>query len=171
MNKEKKGQLITELHEKFKRGKAAFIAEYRGLNAEQIARLRRQLKDTSGEIKVAKNTLARLALKGTDKESLTGFFDGPTAIALSYDNPVATANVLTRFIKDQSGLRLRGGILGDRVVSLEEIRALSELPSRDVLLGRLIGVIKGIPGGLVGVLSGIPRKFLGTIEAVKAKRQ
>jgi len=171
LDRDEKGLLIEDLRKRFEGVKAAFVAEYCGINVEELTKLRRLLKATSADFRVTKNTLARLALKGTDKEPLIEFFDGPTAIALSYEDPVVTAGVLTRFAKDQPYLRLKAGVLGGKVINLEEIKALSEIPPREVLLGRLVGLLKATSGNLVYVLGGIQRKFVGTLEAIKAKKQ
>lgn len=170
MNKDEKVQVVADLRKKFEGVRAAFVAEYRGINVEELTKLRRLLKDTSADFRVTKNTLVRLALKGTDKEPLIEFLEGPTAIALSYEDPVVTAGVLARFAKEQPYLRLKAGVLGGKVINLEEIKALSEIPPREVLLGRLVGLLKATSWNLVYVLGGIQRKFIGTLEAIKTKK-
>src|SRR5690606_19740836 len=110
--KENKQQLINELHEKLLSAKAVFLADFRGMNVTQATELRNELRKASVEYRVVKNTLLDLASQGTDKVSLTPHFAGPTAIAFSYDDPVAAAKVLTRCAKDQQAtFKLKAAVL------------------------------------------------------------
>ena len=106
MNKTNKQQVVTELHEKLQRAQAVFLADFRGMNVEQATQLRNDLRKANVEYKVVKNTLLDLASRDTDKESLQPHFTGPTAVALSYDDPVAAAKVLSRFAKEQQASRI-----------------------------------------------------------------
>jgi len=111
IRKEKK-QLVSELQEKFKKAKAAFVADYKGLKVEQMTTLRKSLRDASAEFKVVKNTLAMIAVKDAGAEPLKDHFEGTTAVAMSYADPVAAAKILTQFAKDEPKLKLRVGLLG-----------------------------------------------------------
>ncbi|OGP07087.1 MAG: 50S ribosomal protein L10, partial [Deltaproteobacteria bacterium GWA2_42_85] len=123
------------------------------------------------EFKVVKNTLAKIAIKEAGAESLKDYFDGTTAVAMSYADPVAAAKILTQFAKDEPNLKIRVGLLGGKLLNLNEIKALSELPSREVLLGKLVGMLRAVPTNLVGVLSGVPRQLVYTLVAIQAKKQ
>ncbi len=171
MIREEKKQLVNELQEKLKKVKAAFVADYKGLKVEQMTALRKSLRAVSVEFKVVKNTLARIAIKDAGAQSLKDYFEGTTAVAMSYADPVATAKILAQFAKDEPKFKLKAGLLGGKIMNLKEIMALSELPPRDVLLGKLAGVLSAVPRGLVGVLSGVPRKFVYTLAAIQAKKQ
>ena len=171
MIKEEKVKLVNELQDKFKKAKAAFVADYKGLKVEQMTTLRKSLRDASAEFKVVKNTLAMIAVKDAGAEPLKDHFEGTTAVAMSYADPVAAAKILTQFAKDEPKLKLRVGLLGGKVMNLNEIKALSELPPREILLGRFVGMLNAVPTGLVRVLSGVPRKFVYTLAAIKNSKQ
>ncbi|MBI3398693.1 MAG: 50S ribosomal protein L10 [Deltaproteobacteria bacterium] len=170
MIREEKEKLVAEFEDKFKKAKAAFIADYKGLKVEQMTSLRKSLRDASVDLKVVKNTLAKIAIKDTDAEPLKGYFAGTTAVAMSYADPVAAAKILTQFVKDEPNLKLKVGFLGGKILNLNEIKTLAELPSREILLGKLVGMLKAVPTGLVGVLSGVSRKFVYTLAAIQAKK-
>ncbi|HBO84531.1 MAG: 50S ribosomal protein L10 [Deltaproteobacteria bacterium GWC2_42_11] len=171
MNKEEKASQVKDLHDRFKRAKAAFIADYRGLKVSDVTALRKSLRGATVDFKVIKNTLARIAVKGTDGESLNNFFEGTTAVAFSYGDPVMAAKVLSQFASEQSNFKLKAGLLGNRVIDVSVIRSLSELPSREILLGKLVGLMSSAGAGrLVNVLCGVPRKFVYTLDAIKAKK-
>ncbi len=171
MIREGKKQFVNELQEKLKKANAAFVADYKGLKVEQMTALRKSLRDASVEFKVVKNTLARIAIKDTGAQSLKDYFEGTTALAMSYRDPVATAKILAQFAKDEPKFKLKAGLLGGKIMNLNEINVLSELPPREVLLGKLAGVLAAVPRGLVGVLSGVPRKFVYTLAAIKNSKQ
>lgn len=97
MNKENKQQVVTELHDKLDRAKAVFLADFRGLNVGKVTEIRNELRKAEVEYKVVKNTLLELAVRDTDKQALSDHFAGPTAVALSYTDPVAAAKVLSRY--------------------------------------------------------------------------
>lgn len=171
MIREEKKQLVNELQEKLKKVKAAFVADYKGLKVEQMTALRKSLRAVSVEFKVVKNTLARIAIKDAGAQSLKDYFEGTTAVAMSYADPVATAKILAQFAKDEPKFKLKAGLLDGKIMNLKEITALSELPPREVLLGKLAAVLSAASRGLVGVLSGVPRKFVYTLAAIQAKKQ
>lgn len=171
MQREEKNRLVGELNEKFKKARAAFVADYKGLKVGQLTTLRKSLRDASVDFKVVKNTLAKIAIKDAQQAPLSEHLEGTTAVAISYADPVAAAKILTQFSKDEPNLKLKAGMLGGKLIGLNEIKALSELPSREILLGKLLGTLKATPANLVGVLSGVPRKFVYTLSAIQAKKQ
>ena len=148
MNKESKQQVVAELHEKLQRAKAVFLADFRGMNVGKATDLRNELRKASVEYRVVKNTLLDLASRETDKESLSPHYIGPTAIAFSYDDPVAAAKVLSRFAKEQQAtFKLKAGILSGKVISVADIQALADLPSREVLIAKLVSAQSNPCGG------------------------
>lgn len=171
LTKEEKKVLVGEFHDRFERAEAAFIADYSGIDVEGISRLRQMLRDASSELKVVKNTLAKIAVKGTQAESLSERFVGSTAIAFSYKDAAHTAKTLTQFAKEQPNLDIKVGVLGDKVLEPAEIKNLASLPSRDELLAYLMGLLTNVPAGLVGVLGGVPRKLLYALVALGEKKQ
>lgn len=172
MNKESKEQVVAELHEKLQRAKAVFLADFRGMNVGKATDLRNELRKASVEYRVVKNTLLDLASRETDKESLSPHYIGPTAIAFSYDDPVAAAKVLSRFAKEQQAtFKLKAGILSGKVISVADIQALADLPSREVLIAKLLGTMQAPIANFVGVLAAVPASFVRALGAIKAQKE
>jgi len=172
LKKEKKQQVVAELHEKLSRAKAVFLADFRGMSVGKATSLREELRKASVEYKVVKNTLLELAARETDKESLSANYVGPTAIALSYDDPVSAAKVLSRFAKEQQAIfKLKAGILSGKVISVADIQALADLPSREVLLAKLLGSMQAPTANFVGVLAAVPGSFVRLLDAIRIQKE
>ena len=171
MNRKEKERVVSELHEKLQELRAVIVTDYRGLNVEEITRLRRQLGEASVEYRVVKNTLMRLASKETSLEGLSDLFVGPTAMAFSNNDPLAPARVLLEFSKDIPMLEIKGGLVEGRVVGPHEIAAMAKLPGREVLLGNLLRLLKGGHFHLVNVLSAHIRKLVQVLEVIRVTRQ
>ncbi len=167
----KKQEIVGELKEKFERSKVVIATNYVGLNVAQMNALRRKLRETGSEYHVVKNTLLHRAAEGNTAESLREYFKGNTAVAFHLSDPVAPAKVLIDFMKENEKLVIKAGSLGGKLVSVDGIKALADLPSRDVLLGQLLSVMNGVPTSLVRVLSGVPQKLLNVLTAIKDQRQ
>jgi large subunit ribosomal protein L10 len=165
LNRKEKEQLVTDLGEKVKGFKAAVLTNYRGLNVEQINHLRQRLREEKISYHVVKNTLMKLASKGTDLEKLNTFFEGPTAIAISYGDPVLLAKVLSEFIKTIPSLEIKVGLIQGKVASSEEVKALATMPSREVLFSQILGGIQGSAIQLGAVLYNALQQVLGIIQA------
>lgn len=171
MNKESKQQVVAELHDKLQRAKAVFLADFRGMNVGKATELRNELRKAAVEYKVVKNTLLDLASRDTDKESLQPFFIGPTAVALSYDDPVAAAKVLSKFAKEQQAtFKLKAGVLTGKAISVPDIQALADLPSREVLIAKLLGTMQAPTANFVGVLAAVPGSFVRALAAIRDKK-
>lgn len=171
MNKDNKEQLVSELAERLASAKAAFLADYRGLNVEQVNKLRNELRAAGVEYRVVKNTLLRLASKGTSTECLDPFLAGPTAIAIAGQDPVAPAKILNEFAKANAKFELKGGALEGKALSVEDIKALAELPSREQLLARMLGSLSAPATNFVGVLAAIPRSLVQVLAAIQDKKE
>jgi len=170
VKKSSKEQVVAELAAKLATAKATFVADYRGLNVDQVNKLRGELRDAGVEYQVVKNTLLRLAAKGTGTECLDPHLAGPTAIAIAPTDPVAPAKVLTEFAKANSKFELKGGALDGKELSVSEISALSELPSREVLLAKVLGSVNAPASNFVGVLAAIPRSLVQALAAIQEKK-
>ena len=171
MNIDEKKKIVDDLNERFSRSKVLILTDYKGLNVSKINDLRRRLLNVEAEFKVAKNSLFIRASQGTDAALIKEHFKGPSAVALSYDDPVASAKVLSEFVKENNELELQAGVLDGKVMGLNEITALSVLPSRDILLGQLLSVLNGVPTALVTALGDIPRRFVNLLQAVKDQKE
>ncbi len=165
MNRKEKELIISDLSKKIEGYKAVVLTHYRGLNVEQINRLRKRLREEKVDYHVIKNTLMRLASKGTDLEKLNDYFEGPTAIAISYGDPILLAKVLSEFIKTQPSLEIKVGLIEGRVAPPEDVKALATMPSREVLLAQILGGIQMSGGQVVGAILSILQQMLGVVQA------
>ena len=168
--KTEKAALIDDIHGRFAKAQMAVVAEYRGLGVEELRTLRIKLRIAGGEFKVVKNTLARKAAEGTGLADMREYFDGPIGVALGYEDPAALAKAIKEFAGQQEKLKLRSAVLEGRLLDLAGLARVAALPSRQVLLGRLVGQMQAPVTGLVGSLQGIVRKYVATMGAVLAKR-
>lgn len=139
---EKKKQVVAEIADKLTRSKATILTDYRGLNVSQLTELRKQLREAGVDYQVLKNTMTRRATAQTNLTELDDKLVGPTAIAFSNDDVVAPAKVLHKFSKENKELEIKGGVVEGRVVSLDQIKELAELPSREGLLSMLLSVLQ-----------------------------
>ena len=167
-----KEEKVVALHTKFVDAKAAILADYSGLNVQQLAELRSQLREAAVELHVVKNTLARRAVEETGFVPLADHFVGPISVAFSQSDAVAMAKALTEYAKKEPKLNVRVGLVEGQVLSPGQITALAELPPREVLLGRMLSSMQSPLAGLVGVLQGVLRQLVYVLQAVKdAKEQ
>ena len=171
MNRSDKESVVGELQGTFSKAQIAVVTDYRGLTVQVLQELRRELKKGDAEFRVAKNTLLRMAVQGTSFEPLTEFFKGTTAVAVSDEDPVSVAKALVEFAKTNPKLEIRGGVLDGKMVTLDELTALSKLPSRDVLLAQLLSCMQSVPTGFVRVLAGVPQQMLYLLQAVKDQKE
>ncbi len=141
MLRSEKETLQAELNEKFARAKTVIIAEFKKLDVDTVNRLRRKLRDGKVEWKVLKNTIARRAAKGTSLEAISDSFVGPVAAAISYDDVVAPAKILTEFIKDLESVKIRSAIIDGKKSGVADITALAKLPSLNVLRAMILSTI------------------------------
>jgi large subunit ribosomal protein L10 len=135
-----KAELVSSLNQVFKDTGVIVVAHYAGLNVADMTDLRAKMRDAGASVKVAKNRLAKLALKGTDAETIADLFTGPTVIAYSND-PVAAPKVASDFAKSNDKLVILGGAMGGTNLDADGVKALAALPSLDELRGKLVGLI------------------------------
>jgi large subunit ribosomal protein L10 len=165
LNRKEKAQVVSDLGERVKGFQAVVLTNYRGLNVEQINHLRQRLREEKISYHVVKNTLMKLASKGTDLEKLDNYFEGPTAMAISYGDPVLLAKILSEFVKTQPSLEIKVGLIQGKVASPEEVKSLATMPSREVLFGQILGGIQGAASQLGGVIYNAIQQALGIIQA------
>jgi len=166
-----KVEKVEVLHEKFAGSKGAILSDFRGLNVQQMAELRIQLRAVDVELQVVKNTLARRAVEATVYAPLADHFTGPTSVAFAADDVVAMAKALTTYAKRQPKLEIRAGLVEGKVVLADGISALADLPPREVLLARMLGGLQGPAAGLVGVLQAVLRQLLYALLAIKQAKE
>ncbi len=170
MNREQKAQAVESLKERFQKTSVTLLAEYQGLTVSELTKLRQELRKNDAELKVLKNTLAGLAIKGTELEPLTKLFVGPTAVVTSEKDPVTPAKVLVKFAKEFEKAKIKGGFLSGKVMDAAQIETLSKLPSREEMLAKLLGSMNAPAQNLVNVMSAIPRKLATVLAAIRDKK-
>ncbi|MEY2422690.1 MAG: large subunit ribosomal protein [Acidimicrobiaceae bacterium] len=157
--------VVDEVREKFSAAGAAVLTEYRGLNVAAISQLRRQLREAGGEYKIYKNTLVRFATHDLGLE-IDELLTGPTAITFIEGDAAAVAKALRDYARINPALVVKGGLLGTKPLSADQIRALAELPSREVLLSQLAGAMAAPMQQFAGLLQALPRNLAYGLKAL-----
>ncbi len=139
---EAKKAVVTEIADKMKASASMVVVDYRGLNVAQATELRKQLREAGVEFKVYKNSMARRAAEASGLEGLNEHLTGPNAIAFSTEDVIAPARVLNNFAKDNEALEIKAGVIEGSIASVEEVKALATLPSREGLLSMLLSVLQ-----------------------------
>jgi len=166
-----KKRITDDLQGRLKKSTIVILTDYKGLDVSAMNALRRKLREANAEYQVAKNSLLVRASEGSDVALIKDQFKGPSAIALSYDDPVAPAKVLTDFLKENKNLEIKVGVLNGKMVDFEGIKALSSLPSREVLLAHVLSTMNAVPTSLVTALSDVPRRLLNVLQAITEQKE
>ena len=161
-----KVEVVEEFTKKVQSAKSAVVTGYTGLTVEEVTELRAKLFHAKVEYHVVKNNLARIALNKANITVLDDLLVGPTAIALAMEDSVAPARVLSKFAKDHEKLSVKGGWMDGKKITVQDIKAMANLPSREVLLGKMLGSMKSPVSGIVQVLAGPARKLVYALNAV-----
>jgi large subunit ribosomal protein L10 len=168
---EAKQQITEDLHERFAKSAIIVLTDYKGLDVTSINDLRRKLRESNVEYQVVKNSLLVRASEDTEVAAIKDHFKGPSAVAISYDDPVAPAKVLTEFAKDNKKLEIKVGVLNGKVLDVQAIKALASLPSREVLLAQFLATLNAVPGSFVRTLAEIPRSLVNVLTAIKDQKE
>jgi len=168
LNRTEKEEVISKLHEKMAKAKAAILAEPRGLNVATVTELRKKFRDAQIDYKIVKNTLAQRAAKGTPVEPLAEQFVGPTALVMSYGDVVAPAKILADFAKDRDNFRIRTGVVEGKVIDAKGVQALARMPGLKELRGKIAGLIAQ-PATRLARIIGTPGQKLA--QVVKARQE
>lgn len=168
---EVKKQIVLEVKEKMEKSKGIIFYDYRGLNVEEVTELRNRFREAGVEYHVIKNSMLKRAADMLEIKGLDQYLAGPTAVAFGYSDPVAPAKVLVEFVKKVKKTEIKSGVLGTKVIDLNGIQALAQLPSREQLLAQLAGTLNAPITGLARSLSGIICKLGYALNAVKDQKQ
>jgi large subunit ribosomal protein L10 len=164
--KEKKAQIIDSLQEVISKCSVGVLTDYRGLTAAEMTELRRQLREAGIEYRVVKNTLARFAVERAGRDELATFFEGPVAIAFGYGDITEPPKALAAYMQETKlEIAIKGGFLADGLLSPAEIEALSKLPSREILLARVVGGIQSPIAALVSRLAAPMTGLVGVLQS------
>ena len=171
MKIDEKKKIVEDLRKKFSKSKVVFITDYKGLDVATINALRRELREADSEYKVVKNSLLIKASEESDVTLIKEYFKGPSAVALGYNDPVAPAKALTGFADKHDKLEIKIGVMDGKLLDLSAIKALSILPSREVLLGQVLSAMAGVPTAFVRALADAPKKLLNVLQAIKDQKE
>ena len=166
-----KDDKIKLIKEKVDKALVAIVTEYKGLSVEEITKLRRALQKDGGDYMVTKNTLAKIAVKGTPFEVLTDSLKGPIALAFGFADQVAPAKALSKFIKETKKGEILGAALDGQLLSAAEAKALANIPSREEIYAKMLGCINSPATGIVGGINGVMSALVRAIAAVRDQKQ
>ncbi len=170
MPRPEKVKIVEGLAGEFDSAGSVFVADYAGLSVTDITDLRAQLRQAGVSIKVAKNTLLRLAAQQAGLPELVGHFTGPTAVAFGQKDPVAGAKVLNEFFTRLERPKVRTFMVDRKSYSGDDLKALAALPPREIVLSQLVAAIESPISGFVSTLDAIIRELIGTVDALAKKR-
>lgn len=165
-----KREVVDVISSKMKAAKAMVFADYRGLTVEQDTELRSALRKAGVDYKVVKNTLTKFAANENGLGELDPYLNGPTAMASSDSDPVAPAKVLSEYAKKYDKLELKVGVVEGKVIDVNGMKALAELPSREVLIARVLGGLNAPISGFANVLNGNIRGLVVALNAIAEQK-
>lgn len=165
-----KQESVDLLKENFKNASAVVFADYKGVTSEEMNFLRRSMRDKKVLVKVAKNNLVRIALKGTPKEQAVDNLAGPVVTCFALGDAVEMAKAVADFAKKVEAFSIKDGFLGDQVVNEAQIKQLATLPSKEQLIAQLLSVMNGPIRNFVCVLNAVQRDFTRVIQAIADKK-
>ena len=171
MRIEEKQQIAEDLRDRLSKSAIVVLTDYKGLDVAAMNDLRRRLRAEGIEYQVVKNTLLIRAAEDNDIALIKDYFKGPSAIALSYDDPIAPAKVLSEFAKENKKLEIKAGVMNGQVLDANAIKALAKLPSREVLLGQFLSALNAIPTSFVRTIAEIPRSFVSVLAAIRDQKE
>lgn len=160
-----KARSIEELTDQLGRAQLTIIADYRGLTVSDLQTLRGNLRPLGAEFHIAKNTLARIAATNAGIEGLDSVLEGPTALVLAYNDIVGPSKAISDFARVSRILAVKGGVMNQKFIAASDVEAVASLPSRDVLHGKLVGMLQSPIARTVGVLGGPSRSLAYLLQA------
>lgn len=170
LRKQEKEQIINDLKEEFTKAKAVVFTDYRGMTVAELSELRKSLHEGNFDYKVVKNTLAKIASKGTPVSIAKDSFIGPVGIAISYDDPVLTIKKILEYSKKNDKLKVNAGVIEGTLCASYELKSVAEIPSRPILLSMLVGVLQSPLNKMVYALNATLSKFKYLLEALKTEK-
>jgi large subunit ribosomal protein L10 len=168
---QEKAEKVKQLKKWFEKADSLLVLHYKGLAVSEASELRGVLKDYDVDLRVLKNTLTRIALSGTSRESLIPFVDGPIAVVFVRGDAAGVARAVRRFSRGRGELFFQGGMIDQTVLTAEQVNRIASLPPREVLLAQLVGQAASPLSGLVGLCAGPVRKMLAVFEAIAEQKE
>ncbi|MBW2066269.1 MAG: 50S ribosomal protein L10 [Deltaproteobacteria bacterium] len=170
LNREEKRVFVEDLHSRLKKAEATFLVDYKGLDVESMNSIRRELRKHNTDFKVIKNRLLKLASRETESAILEKYFSGPNALAIAYEDAVAPAKVLVEGMKEEKHLEIKAGQIGGKIMSVDAINRLAELPGRDELVAQVLSAMQAVPASLVRVLNGVLVQLMNVLKAIEGEK-
>ena len=170
MKKQKKKEIITELKKRIEGSTVTILADYRGMTVKDITALKKKLYEKGAEFKVVKNSLSERAFVAEQFAALKSLLSGPVAILMGFEDPIGPIKVLAKFISENEKPMIKGGVFEGKITTVEEITAISKLPSKEELLAKVVFRVKSPLVGLVFVLKNTIAKLVYALQAVKDKK-
>lgn len=161
---------VSQIKEKVDKAQVAIVTEYKGYSVEEITNLRRALQKEGGDYMVTKNTLAKLAIKGTPYEVLAETLKGPIAIAFGFNDQVAPAKALSKFIKDTKKGEILAAAMDGRLMTAAEAKALATLPSKEEIYAKMLGCVNSPATGIVGSINAVMASLTRAVAAVRDQK-
>lgn len=165
-----KSEKIDEIKSKIEKAQVAVITDYKGLSVEEITNLRRAIQQDGGDYMVTKNTLAKIAIKGTPYEVLADKLTGPVALAFGFKDPVTPAKAVKTFIDKVKKGEILGAVLDGKLLSVEETKKLAALPSKEELIAKLLGSLNSPASGIVGSINAVMAQLTRAMAAVRDQK-
>ncbi len=166
-----KNDKVALIKEKIDKAQVAIVSEYQGLSVEEITKLRREIQKDGGDYMVTKNTLAKIAIKGTPYEVLAETLKGPIAIAFGFNDQVAPAKALSKFIKDTKKGEIIAAAMDGKLLSAAEAKALANLPSKEELYAKMLGCINSPASGIANSVNAVMSSLVRAVAAVRDQKQ
>ena len=165
-----KSEKISQMKEKIEKAKVAIVTDYKGLSVEEITKLRRLIQKEDADYMVTKNTLAKIAIKGTEYEVLADSLTGPVAIAFGFDDQVAPAKALAKFIKETKKGEILAAAMDGKLLSVEETKALATLPSKHEIYAKMLGCINSPASGIANSINAVMSSLTRAMAAVRDQK-
>ena len=170
LTRQQKEEIVAKLSAELKVSPACVLADFKGLNANDMVALKRQLRESGSTFQIIKKKLLAIALKNNNIEIDPKSLDGQIAVSVSSDE-VTSAKIIFDTAEKNEHVKIVGGVLGEKLMSVDEVNALAKLPSRDELRARLLGQLQAPISGFVNVLAGVPRTFVQALSAIKDSKE
>lgn len=166
-----KEAVVAEIQDKLSRAQSVIFVDYRGLTVAEVTELRNKMREAGVEYRVLKNTMIHRAADNLSIEGLDSILEGPTAVAFGYEDPAAPAKILVDFAKATKKTEIKGGVLDGKAIGVDGVKYLADLPSKEVLLAKMLGSLNAPITGFVTVLSGVLKGVVVALDAVRKQKE
>jgi len=170
MDRKAKENLRVKFEERFEKATSTVIAQYSSLTVAELTELRKNLRKVNAEFRVVKNRVARKAVAGKKNEALSPDLKGPVGVVYIYGDPAPVAKTLIDFEKSKELFKISNGVMDNKPITPAGLKMISDLPSKEVLLGQIVGLLVAPHRQLLGIMTAVPRSLVQVISAIKEKK-